>query len=160
MSPTSKNNNNGISEDSAIKTTTADDEDSDNQNIFSRKLFIVRHGERIDFTFKNWIKYCFDANGHYVRKDLNLPKTIPRRQRGSFGFNLDTPLTVMGTVQASVVGEAMKDTGVTFTHVYCSPSLRCIQTCHNLLKNMGALKLPINIEPGKKIIIYNYNLQL
>ena len=42
----------------------------------------------------------------------------------------------------------IKDAGIIFKYVYCSPSLRCIQTCHNILKNLDALELQIRVELG------------
>lgn len=114
----------------------------------SRQIFVVRHGERVDFTFGAWIPVSFNEAGNYIRKDLNMPKTIPLRKKGPEGFARDCPLTVMGTVQASLTGEAMKENGIVISHVYCSPSLRCIQTCSALLKGLGTPDLPIHIEPG------------
>ena len=113
-----------------------------------RRIFVVRHGERVDFTFNSWIQHSFDDSGKYVRKDLNMPETVPLRKKGPVGFARDCPLTVMGTLQATLVGDAMKENGISISHVYCSPSLRCIQTCHALLKSLGALNLPIHVEPG------------
>lgn len=118
-------------------------------NLFksTQKLLIMRHGERVDFTFGDWIPHCFDAEGRYIRRDLNLPSSLPSRSLGPRGFAKDSPLTRVGIFQASSIGEALKEAGVDLQHVYCSPSFRCIQTCDAVL---GAFenKPKMKIEPG------------
>ncbi|KAG7210708.1 hypothetical protein KM043_012208 [Ampulex compressa] len=59
-----------------------------------REIFICRHGERVDFTFGAWIPYCFESNGCYVRRDLNMPKELPSRNIQD--FQNDSPLTTVG----------------------------------------------------------------
>jgi hypothetical protein len=63
--------------------------------IFSS--FVIERG----WTFDAWIPVSFNEAGNYIRKDLN----IPLRKKGPEGFARDCPLTVMGTVQASLTGE-------------------------------------------------------
>ncbi|KAF5304891.1 hypothetical protein FQR65_LT00775 [Abscondita terminalis] len=114
-----------------------------------QKLFIMRHGERVDFTFGTWIPYCFDDAGNYLRKDLNMPLQLPVRQLGPRGYMKDTPLTQMGIHQGLLTGEGLRLANVEISHVYSSPSFRCIQTCDALLRGLGRKNtLQIKLEPG------------
>nr|XP_043068242.1 protein UBASH3A homolog isoform X2 [Drosophila bipectinata] len=115
----------------------------------NRKVYIMRHGERVDFTFGTWIPYCFDEFGNYMRKDLNMPKTLPRRKNSPEGWQNDSPLTNVGVFQASLIGQALLEADVQIDHVYCSPSYRCIQTCTSALEGLKLKgKQKIKLEPG------------
>ncbi|XP_058820870.1 ecdysteroid-phosphate phosphatase-like [Topomyia yanbarensis] len=112
-----------------------------------RRIYIARHAERIDFAFGDWIPYSFDETGNYIRKDLNMPKTLPKRS--SSLWKSDTPLTVLGRYHARLTGEAMKEAGVQIDLVYSSPSFRCIQTAASILEGLGLQEShSIRVEPG------------
>lgn len=116
----------------------------------NQKLFIMRHGERVDFTFTKWTNFCFDGStGAYRRLDLNMPKTLPIRSNPSDAWRNDSPITNVGQLQARLTGEMLKENGIDFEFVYSSPSFRCIQTTHALLQGMDAVETkPIRIEPA------------
>lgn len=87
-----------------------------------------------------------------MRKDLNMPLDVPERSGSPESFAKDCPLTLLGQTQAGLLGQAMRLAGIdTIRHVYCSPSLRCLQTCQSLLKGLtdgSPEKFPIALEPG------------
>uniref|UniRef100_A0A672YKW4 Ubiquitin-associated and SH3 domain-containing protein B-like n=1 Tax=Sphaeramia orbicularis TaxID=375764 RepID=A0A672YKW4_9TELE len=114
------------------------------------RLFVCRHGERMDVVFgKHWITQCFDSKGRYVRSNLNMPSSLPARSGGHRDYDKDCPITVFGSTQARLVGEALLESHTTVDFVYCSPSLRCIQTAQNILQGLQLEgKLKIRVEPG------------
>jgi ubiquitin-associated SH3 domain-containing protein len=100
-------------------------------NLNSRKIVILRHGERVDYLFgEDWYQYNF-KNGVYKKSDLNMPDSLPARSEDE--WKLDSPLTATGAYQARLLGSSFKEHGVDFKHAYCSPAFRCIQTCHEIL---------------------------
>ncbi|KAG8568203.1 hypothetical protein GDO81_013916 [Engystomops pustulosus] len=105
-----------------------------------RCLFVCRHGERMDVVFgKYWLSQCFDAKGRYIRTNLNMPPSLPQRSGGYRDYEKDAPITVFGCTQAKLVGEALLESNTAVDFVYCSPSLRCVQTAHNILKGNNIL---------------------
>ncbi|XP_076832473.1 ubiquitin associated and SH3 domain containing Bb isoform X2 [Brachyhypopomus gauderio] len=115
-----------------------------------RTLFVCRHGERMDVVFgKHWLSQCSDGKGRYVRSNLNMPPSLPAWSGGHRDYDMDAPITVFGATQARTVGEALLERNTTLDFVYCSPSLRCVQTAHEMLKGMQQDgKLRIRVEPG------------
>ncbi|XP_019717137.1 ubiquitin associated and SH3 domain containing Bb isoform X4 [Hippocampus comes] len=114
-----------------------------------RSFFVCRHGERMDVVFgKHWLSLCSDSKGRYVRSNLNMPLTLPLwgAQRD---YDMDAPVTVFGSTQSQLVGEALLEGNIVIDFVYCSPALRCVQTAQSILKGMQQDgKLKIRVEPG------------
>ncbi|XP_034833907.2 ecdysteroid-phosphate phosphatase isoform X2 [Maniola hyperantus] len=114
-----------------------------------RWMFALRHGERVDLTYGSWVPFCFDENGTYVRKDLNMPLKMAERAGGAESYARDSPLTRVGQLQAYLVGEGFRLANASVKHVYASAALRCVETAHHFLKGLQAdPSLKIKVEPG------------
>uniref|UniRef100_A0A8C8GPT3 SH3 domain-containing protein n=1 Tax=Oncorhynchus tshawytscha TaxID=74940 RepID=A0A8C8GPT3_ONCTS len=103
--------------------------------------------------FKTLTAVCwvvvFCSTGRYVRTNLNMPVSLPMWSGGHRDYNMDTPITVFGSTQARIVGGALLESNTVIDFVYCSPSLRCVQTAQNILKGLQQDgKLKIRVEPG------------
>lgn len=114
------------------------------------RIFVMRHGERVDFTFGNWLPYCFDGvTGRYVQEDLNMPQVLPERRNVPQGWEKDSPLTNVGVFQAQTVGEALRRNGIRIDRAYVSPAFRCVSTCSGVLEGLGQKDtVLLNVEPG------------
>lgn len=111
---------------------------------------MCRHGERMDVVFgKHWISQCFDSKGHYIRSNLNMPSSLPSRSGCHRDYDKDCPITVFGSTQARLVGEALLESNTVIDFVYSSPSLRCVQTAQHILQGLQQDgKIKIRVEPG------------
>uniref|UniRef100_A0A8D2P8C3 Ubiquitin associated and SH3 domain containing B n=1 Tax=Zosterops lateralis melanops TaxID=1220523 RepID=A0A8D2P8C3_ZOSLA len=127
-----------------------------------RCLFVCRHGERMDVVFgKYWLSQCFDAKGRYMRSNLNMPHNLPQRSGGFRDYEKDAPITVLGCTQARLVGEALLETNTIVDYIYSSPSLRCVQTAHNILKGeklrLNSPHLLPHIPVSKLVVSESYD---
>ena len=114
-----------------------------------RKLFLVRHGERVDSTFgSNWLEQVIEkSTGTYRRINLNLPKRLVTR-KDLKDFLFDPPITELGLHQCRMMGEELAAQGIQIDHVYSSPALRCVQTADQILQGLQRREqVPIRLEP-------------
>ncbi|CAF2193776.1 unnamed protein product [Rotaria magnacalcarata] len=113
------------------------------------RLFITRHGERVDRYFgPNWYILAFDQHNQYRPYHQNLPPQLPARAN-KYVWALDTPLTVTGLNAAKRLGQALGSKYYIPAYVYSSPAMRCILTTVQILKGLGLEhKISIRIEPG------------
>ncbi|CAF2377926.1 unnamed protein product [Rotaria sp. Silwood2] len=151
-----QNNNNALTRHASLRyrrasTTlqTIHQQSSSMTQHEPQKVFVIRHGERVDSTFgANWLDQVFDkTTGAYRRVNLNLPKKMVKR-KDLKDFLFDPPLTELGLHQCKIVGEELVAQGIKIDHVYSSPALRCVQTADKILEGLQMRdKIPIRIEP-------------
>ncbi|KHN70753.1 Protein UBASH3A -like protein [Toxocara canis] len=122
-----------------MKAKKKSDEESNKMRIF-----LFRNSEPVNNISDQWMAKSF-VDGKYVRYDLNQPSELLHRTSTS-AFKSDPPLTVIGSRMCEVIGEAFISRDIEFDAVYCSPSLRCIQTAHKLI-SMQKKRVPLRIEP-------------
>lgn len=115
-----------------------------------RRIFVIRHGERVDVVFgHSWVSQFYDERGGYHRRNLNMPKRLPTRNGGPDTFVQDSPITEIGACQARLTGESLFAHGIKFSKVFVSPAFRCVQTAEAILDGMKMKeKVKIKVEPG------------
>lgn len=118
-------------------------------DLCDMRLFIIRHGERVDRYFgSNWFLLAFDQYGQYRPYHTNFPADLPARSNPYY-WAFDTPLTRDGLSAAENVGRVLSINQYHPTYVYASPAMRCILTTYQILKGLGLdKKIAIRIEPG------------
>lgn len=119
-----------------------------------RRIFVIRHGERVDVTFGHaWFFQYFDDNGTYHRRNLNMPKRLPTRNGGPETFAQDSPITEIGACQARLTGESLFAHGIRITKVFSSPAFRCIQTAEAI---MDGLKIKEKVKVKTDAGLYEW----
>jgi len=68
-------------------------------------MFLLRTKSIVgDVICCHWHCRVMLLTGTYVRYDLNMPKSMPKRRDGPQNFSSDSPLTVQGHFQARLLG--------------------------------------------------------
>jgi len=115
-----------------------------------QKIVVVRHGERVDFTFGDiWIDKCFDSHGKFTRHNLNMPENVINRVGRPASFRRDCPLTQVGMLQGRLVGKGLKEENILRPgfHVFVSPAYRSIQTAASILEGLAQPDSVMKVEP-------------
>ncbi|XP_062519314.1 ubiquitin-associated and SH3 domain-containing protein A-like [Corticium candelabrum] len=85
----------------------------------AQTIYIVRHGERLDFVDRLW------------------RRSNPER-------SYDPPLTDKGLLQAKAVGQEIKSKTLDIKHVISSPFSRCLQTAMCISETLGSQSVGIS----------------
>ncbi|GMT10676.1 hypothetical protein PFISCL1PPCAC_1973 [Pristionchus fissidentatus] len=109
------------------------------------EMIVMRHSERVDDIFNGWTKKAL-KDGVYSPYDLNMPPSLPIN-RPIDCYSLDTPITVNGRVLAQMVGRGLFVMKKVPDVIYCSPSLRCLQTAY-AVKTLSQSKALLRVEPS------------
>uniref|UniRef100_A0A915DZ65 Uncharacterized protein n=1 Tax=Ditylenchus dipsaci TaxID=166011 RepID=A0A915DZ65_9BILA len=120
-----------------------------------KKVVVMRHGERVDDFFPSWIQQC-QTKPEYKAFDSNMPLSLKPLIRVLEEYVDDSPLTQMGNLMAQMIGRGMLINNLTPDSIYCSPSLRCIQTA-SIVSSIVEANCKLRIEPG---LFENNNLYM
>ncbi len=78
----------------------------------TRKLLVIRHGERLDAVYKDyrsgdWLGNVFDSTENYRPLDERWPDLLPLRNDGLESYVRDPPLTKPGYADAYWMGTSI-----------------------------------------------------
>lgn len=101
------------------------------QSVRRFRLVAISHS---DDSSSRWL-----LEGVYRRFNLNMPTTLPHRKDGFRAYDVDSPLTEIGYLQAKLSGRALKEANIHPTYAYCSPAYRCVQTCVGIIRGKPSI---------------------
>ncbi|WKY10082.1 hypothetical protein Q1695_002435 [Nippostrongylus brasiliensis] len=113
-------------------------------NIFPNVIMVLRHTDRLDDFFPNWLQKS--DKGGYRAYDLNMPLHLPLR-RPLKDYESDPPFTNTGDILARMIGRGMYSTSYVPDIIYTSPDLCSIQTAY-AVRSICKCNSPIRVEPG------------
>ncbi|KAE9414069.1 hypothetical protein Angca_002845, partial [Angiostrongylus cantonensis] len=112
-------------------------------NIYPNVIMVMRHTERLDDFFPDWIMRC---HNEYRAYDFNMPKQLPI-DRPLHAYANDPPITNTGDLLARIIAKGIYSTSYVPHVIYSSPALRCLQTA-NAVRFICSCEARIRVEPG------------
>lgn len=110
--------------------------------MLKKVTVVMRSAERVDRVFGSaWVQ-----SEKYMTKiyatDVNVPKGATLHPH-SYQYN--PPITNMGKYSSQLIARALRNRGIEPSVIFCSPTLRTLQTAAAIAKSTGARVL---VEPG------------
>ncbi|KAF1751552.1 hypothetical protein GCK72_018106 [Caenorhabditis remanei] len=110
--------------------------------MLKKVTVIMRSAERVDRVFGSaWLQSEKYMTKIYAN-DTNVPKGATLHPHF---YHFNPPITNMGKYTSQLIGRALRNRGIEPTVIFCSPTLRTLQTAAAIAKSTGARIL---VEPG------------